>query len=300
MIVISGATGNIGKRITAMLLSEGRQVRAISRSTDHLKSLVEKGAETAVGTLEDSVFVRRAFEGATAAVVMVPPILKADNLREYQAQIGENMAGAVEESGIRYVVHLSSLGAHLSEGSGILLGSHDQEQRLNRIEDLNVVHLRPAYFMENFLGSIGRIKRENTFGSSLRGDIPLALVATRDIAKVASRYLLELSISGKSVHDLLGERNLTLLEITKILGNAVGKSDLKYVQFPYQQVKDSMMSRGISESVADASIELSKTLNENPHIFDSERTPEKTTPTSIEEFVDLFLAEYEQGSSLAR
>jgi len=299
MIVISGATGNIGKRITAMLLSEGRQVRAISRRTDHLKSLVEKGAETAVGTLEDSVFVRRAFEGATAAFVMVPPILKADNLREYQAQIGENMAGAVEESGIRYVVHLSSLGAHLSEGSGILLGSHDQEQRLNRIEDLNVVHLRPAYFMENFLGSIGRIKRENTFGSSLRGDIPLALVATRDIAKVASRYLLELSISGKSVHDLLGERNLTLLEITKILGNAVGKSDLKYVQFPYQQVKDSMMSRGISESVADASIELSKTLNENPHIFDSERTPEKTTPTSIEEFVDLFLAEYERSNPSA-
>lgn len=299
MIVISGATGNIGTRITATLLSEGRQVRAISRSGVNLKPLVEKGTEATVGRLEDSAFVRQAFEGATAAFVMIPPILKADNLREYQAQIGENMAGAIEESGIQYVVHLSSLGAHLSEGSGILLGSHDQEQRLNRIEDLNVVHLRPAYFMENFLGSIGRIKRENIFGSSLRGDIPLALVATRDIAQVASRYLLELHFSGKRVHDLLGERDLTLLEITKILGNAVGKPDLKYVQFPYQQVKDSMMSRGISESVADASIELSKTLNENPHIFDSERTPEKTTPTSIEEFIDLFLAEYEKSNPSA-
>jgi uncharacterized protein YbjT (DUF2867 family) len=300
MIVITGATGNIGRRIADMLLSRGKQVRAISRSGVQLKPLVEKGAEAAVGRFEDSGFVRQAFQGATAVFAMIPPILKADDLREYQAQIGENIATAIETAGIRYAVDLSSLGAHLSEGSGILLGSHDQEQRLNRIEDLNVVHLRPAYFMENFLGSIGRIKRDNIFGSSLRGDIPLALVATQDIAQVASRYLLELNFSGKSVHDLLGERDLTLFEITKILGNAVGKPDLKYVQFPYQQVKDSMMSRGISESVADASIELSKALNENPHIFDSERTPEKTTPTSIEEFVDLFLTEYEKGSLSAR
>jgi uncharacterized protein YbjT (DUF2867 family) len=300
MIVITGATGNIGRRITTTLLSMGKQVRAISRSGVNLKPMVEKGVEAAVGRLEDSAFVRQAFEGATAVFVMIPPILKADILREYQAQIGENMTAAIEEAGIMYVVHLSSLGAHLSEGSGILLGSHDQEQRLNRVEGLNVIHLRPAYFMENFLGSIGRIKRDNIFGSSLRGDIPLALVATRDIAQVASRYLLELNFSGKSVHDILGERDLTLLEITRILGNAVGKPDLKYVQFPYQQVKDSMMSRGISESVADASIELSRTLNENPHIFDSERTPEKTTPTSIEEFVDLFLTEYEKAGPSAR
>jgi uncharacterized protein YbjT (DUF2867 family) len=192
------------------------------------------------------------------------------------------------------VVNLSSLGAHLSKGTGILLGSYDHEQRLNQIKDINVVHLRPAYFMENFLGSIGRIKRENIFGSSLRGDIPLAIIATQDVAKVAGRYLLELNFSGKRVHDLLGQRDLTLLEVTKILGNAIGKPNLKYVQFPYQQVKDSMMSRGISESVAEASIELSKTLNENPHIFDSQRTPEKTTKTSLEEFAGAFLTEHKK------
>ena len=294
MYVVTGATGNIGRLITETLLLKGKRVRAISRSADRLQSLVEKGAIAFEGELEDGDFVIEAFRDSTAVFAMIPPVFQAKNLREYQKNISENIAIAIEKAGTRYVVNLSSLGAHLSQGTGILLGSYDHEQRLNEIEDINVVHLRPAYFMENFLGSIGRIKRENIFGSSLRGDIPLAIVATQDVASVASQYLLDLNFSGKRTHDLLGERDLTLLEITKILGNAIRKPDLKYVQFTYQQVKDSMISRGISESVAEASVELSKTLNENPHIFDSERTPEKTTKTSIEEFADTFLAVYEK------
>lgn len=292
MYVITGATGNIGKLITEQLLSKGKSVRAVSRSADRLRTLVEKGAEAAVGKLEDSDFVSQAFEGAAAAFAMIPPILRAENLRKYQAQIGENIAAAIEDARVKYAVDLSSLGAHLSEGSGILLGSHDQEQRLNKVEGLNVVHLRPAYFMENFLGSIGRIKTEDVMGSSLRGDIPIPVVATRDIAGVASRYLLELNFSGKSVHDLLGERDLTMSEITGVLGRAVGKPDLRYVQLDYQQVKNSMISRGISPSVADASIELSESLNKNPALFDSERTAEKTTETSIEDFAKIFAEVY--------
>ena len=292
MYVIIGATGNIGKLITETLLSEGKTVKAISRSAERLQPLVKKGAVPFVGQLEDQDFLLDVFKGSEAAFTMIPPILYADDLREYQNMISENIANAIESSEIEYVVNLSSLGAHLSEGTGILLGSHDHEQRLNKINHTNIVHLRPAYFMENFLGSIGRIKRENIFGSSLRGDIPLATVATRDIAKVASGYLLELNFSGKKVHDLLGERDLTMLEITKILGNSIGKPDLKYKQFPYGQVKESMVSRGISSDVAQASIELSKTLNENPHIFDTERTPEKTTETSIETFAKFFAEVY--------
>lgn len=292
MYVITGAAGNIGKRISQHLLSKGKKIRVMGRNVERLKPLMDLGAEPLIGQLEDKAYVIEAFSGAKAVYTMIPPILYAENLREYQKKLSDNIAVALEEGGIKYAVNLSSLGAHLSKGTGILLGSYDHEQRLNRIENINLVHLRPAYFMENFLGSIGRIKSENIFGSSLREDIPLAIVATQDIAEAATRYLLELNFSGKSIHDLLGERDLTLLEITKILGNAVGKHDLRYVQFPYQQVKDSMMRRGISESVADASIELSKTLNENPHIFDSERTPESTTKTSIEEFAGVFLTVY--------
>jgi uncharacterized protein YbjT (DUF2867 family) len=294
MYVIIGATGNIGKLIVKALLLEGKRIRTVSRNMDRLQLLVEKGALPFVGQLEDRDFLIETFRGSTAAFVMIPPILEADNLREYQNSISENIASAIEKAGTKYVVNLSSLGAHLSTGTGILLGSYDHEQRLNQIEGINLVHLRPAYFMENFLGSMRRIAREGSLGSSLRGDIPLAIVATQDVAKVAIKYLLKLNFSGKKIHDLLGERDLTMLEVTKILGNAIGKPNLKYVQSPYQQVKDSMMDRGISESVAEASVELSKTLNENPHIFDSERTPEKTTETSIETFAKFFAGIYKK------
>ncbi len=295
MYVITGATGNIGKLIAETLLSKNKRVKTISRSADRLKSLVERGAKPFVGELENAEFVQQAFDAATAVFAMIPPILHTDNLRKHQNRIGENIANAIENTGIKYVVNLSSLGAHLPEGTGILLGSHDQEQRLNQIEELNVVHLRPVYFMENFLGSIGRIKREGVFGSSLRGDISLPIVATRDIASVASRYLLELNFSGKKVHDLLGERDLTMVEISRILGSAIGKPDLQYVQFSYEQVKKSMINGGISPDVAEASVELSQKVNENPHILNSERTLEKTSETSIEVFAKTFAEVYERS-----
>lgn len=297
MYVITGATGNIGRLITETLLSKGMAVRALSRSLERLNPLVDQGAEPFAGHLEDASFVREAFEGATAVYTMIPPILHTDDLRKHQNRIGENIAAAIQNAGIEYVVNLSSLGAHLSEGTGILLGSYDQEQRLNRIPGINVVHLRPAYFMENLLGSVQKIKREGILGSSLKGDISLPMVSVRDIAAIASRYLLELNFLGKVVHELLGQRNLTMNEITRILGAAVGKPDLRYIQISYQEAKSSMVRRGISHSVAEASVELSRRVNENPQIFDAQRTAENTAPTSIEDFAEVFAAIYGKGKS---
>src|SRR5437016_8994179 len=151
IFALTGATGNIGSVLTETLLSRGYQIRAIGRSRERLQPLVDKGAEALVGSLEDAEFLTRAFTGVDAVFAMIPPNLTASDFRAYQNEIGEASAAAIKTAGVKQVVNLSSIAGHLAEGTGPIKGLHDNEKRFNALEDINVVHLRPGFFMENLL-----------------------------------------------------------------------------------------------------------------------------------------------------
>ena len=293
MYVITGATGKTGKVIALSLLNSGKKVRVIGRDEKKLEELISKGAEVSVGSLDDVSFMKKAFTGATAVYAMVPPNFTAQNFRAYQNSIADAIAEAIRTAGVKYAVSLSSVGAHLTEGAGVVQGLHDMEQKFNRIAGLNVLHLRPSFFMENLFGQTGVIKSAGIMGSAVKGDLSFAMVATKDIADYASKRLLALDFSGSSVQYLLGPRNVTLNEVTEVLGKAIGKPELQYVQFPYDQAKKGMMdAMGLSENVADAYNEFIKSMNEGPVFADMIRDAESTTPTSIEEFSKTFAYVY--------
>ena len=164
---ITGATGNIGRRIAESLLAKGKEVRVIGRNAERLQALVDKGAQPFVGDLEDSQFLTKAFSGAGAAYLMIPPHFQAEDFRAYQNRVGESIAKALKNSSIKYALNLSSLGAHLPERTGPILGLYDQEQRLNQIPGVHMVHLRPTYFMENLFHNLDLIKHQGINGSPL-------------------------------------------------------------------------------------------------------------------------------------
>src|ERR1035437_368323 len=137
MYAITGATGNIGSQAADILLAKGVKVRVIGRNAARLQRFVEKGAEAAVGDLKDSAFVTGAFTGASAVFAMIPPEFTARDFRVYQNEIGTNIANGIKNSGVRYVISLSSQGAELPVGTGPIKGLHDQEERLNRLEGVN-------------------------------------------------------------------------------------------------------------------------------------------------------------------
>ncbi|MBI5197627.1 MAG: NmrA family NAD(P)-binding protein, partial [Nitrospirae bacterium] len=204
MHVITGATGNTGKAIAESLLALGKPVRVIGRSADRLKPLTGKGAEAFVGSLDDVQAMTRAFTGAQAVYAMIPPNPVAENFRAYQNRVGEALAAAITGARVPYVVSLSSVGGHLSGKNGPIAGLHDQEERLNKLPEIHVVHLRPGSFMENFLWNIGLIKNMGINGTPMKPDLPIPMIASRDIAAAAVRLLLGLDFSGKSVMELLG------------------------------------------------------------------------------------------------
>ena len=144
MYVITGATGNTGNVIALKLLAQGQTVRAIGRSADRLAPLTAEGAEAFVCELTDATALVKAFSGARAVYAMVPPSMTSSDFRADQAKVADAIAHAIEEAQVKYAVSLSSVGADKAEGTGPVAGLHYLEEKLNRIPELNVLHLRPA------------------------------------------------------------------------------------------------------------------------------------------------------------
>ena len=294
MYVITGASGNTGRVIAEKLLAAGKQVKVLGRSAEKLQPLVEKSAVAAVGDMSDQAYLNSAFAGATAAYVLIPPHLGASNFRAYQNDIGKKIAQALMQNSVKHVVNLSSLGAHLPKGTGPIAGLYDQEQRLNQLE-ANVLHLRPTYFMENLFTGINIIKNMGVNGSPANADVKIPLIASVDVANYAAKRLLALDFSGNSVQELLGERDLNMEEVTQILGKAIGKPDLAYVTFPYDQAREAMLEMGISASVTDGYLEMYKAINNRFGVAVMKRDKENTTPTSLEQFADVFARVYQNA-----
>jgi uncharacterized protein YbjT (DUF2867 family) len=296
--VITGATGNTGKVIAESLLAQGEKVRVIGRSEERLRFLAEKGAEPLVGSLDDAAFLAEAMRDARAIFTMIPPnYTVTENFRAYQGRIIEAFVKAIKDSGVTHVVNLSSLGASLPEGTGPIKGLHDSEQQLNSLEGVNVVHLRPTFFMENLLSGVNVIQQMGVNGSASRPDVSVPMIATKDIAEAAARLMLNPTFTGKQVRELLGPRDYTMIEATKILGRAIGKEDLTYVQVPYEQVRQAMLAQGMSESVANEMIELFESTNEGRIRPTGERTQENTTRTTLEEFAEETFSPAYRGSA---
>jgi uncharacterized protein YbjT (DUF2867 family) len=198
---------------------------------------------------------------------------------------------AIRESGVRYVVALSSVGAELSEGTGPIAGLHAQEERLKKIAGINVLLLRPVSFFENFYTSLALIKQEGINGDSVEAELALAMVATRDIADAATKALKARDWQGVVMRELLGPRDISYSEATQILGERIGKPDLQYVQFSYDDQSKALVQAGLSESFANLYVEMTRAFNEGT--IKPDRTRENTTPTRFEDFADELTRTYE-------
>jgi uncharacterized protein YbjT (DUF2867 family) len=295
MYVIVGATGHVGRLIAENLLEHGKAVGAMCRDPERLKALVKMGAQPLVGSLEDPVFVARSFSGAEAVFTMIPPHPYSRDFRAFQTRVGTAIAASLVDSGVRYVVNLSSLGAHLADGTGPIAGLHEQEERLNALTGLHVLHLRPAYFMENLLLNIDLIKANGINGTPLKGDLRFPVIAVEDVARAAAENLLFLTFKDISVRELLGQRDLTMREMTRILGKAIGYPTLQYVEFSYEETCSAMINAGISRDVARLYAEMYKAFNEGRITSGLVRSDRNTTETPFEKFAKQFAALYVRG-----
>lgn len=293
MYVVIGATGHTGNIVAETLLAKREKIRAVGRDERRLERLKQKGAEAFVGDVTDANAMLRAFSGADAAYVMVPPNLSSPNVLAYQQRVNAALAAALENTGVRHAVALSSIGADKSEGTGPVVGLHDLERKLEAIPGLNALFLRAGYFMENVLPQVGIIQSLGYIAGPIRSDLALPLIATRDIGAFAGEALARRDFQGKQRRELFGARDISYAQIAKVIGAAINKPDLTYRQAPAAQMKPALTQMGMSPNMADLLLEMSEALNSG-HMRPLEpRSAQNTTPTTIETFVaEVFVPAY--------
>lgn len=297
MITILGATGHVGGHLVRMLKTGGEKLRLVARSADGLRPLVGRRAEAMAGDARDMEFLVKAFQGSAAVFTLIPPDPVAADFNLYADQIGESIARALEIVRIDHVVNLSSVGADLPAGTGPIAALHRQEVRLNRVPGLNVLHLRAAYFMENLLMNIGLIRSRGVNGGALRGDLKMAMIATNDIAVFAAERLLRRDFTGSAIQALLGKEDLTPGEATMTIGIKIGKPNLPYIAFSYDDAEKSMVQAGLSPDMSRLYVEMSRAFNEGR--IQLKRSAKSTTPTSFTEFCDQVFVPLYMGKKAA-
>ena len=298
MYVVLGASGNTGHVVAKTLLSQGGKVRAFGRNATHLQALATEGAEIFTGDVTDAETLAKAFEGAKSAYVMIPPNAATDDYRGFQDRVSDAIASAARKAGVQNIVSLSSIGADKANGTGPVVGLHNLEQKLNQITGANLLHLRAGYFMENTLPQVGAIRMMGSAAGPLRPDLKLGMIATSDIGTIAAQALLGLAFRGRQTQEILGQRDLDYTEAAAIIGKAIGKPDLSYIQAPDSQIKAAMVQMGMSENLAGLILEMAGALNSGHMRALETRNTGNTTPTSFEKFVnETFLPAYLQQAA---
>ena len=285
MIAIMGASGNTGGVAAGKLLEAGQKVRVIGRNAARLERFTNKGAEAFTADVTDAAAMAKAFEGAEAVYAMVPPNLSAPDVPAYQAQVSDALTAAIEGARVPKAVVLSSVGADKPGKTGPVTGLHHLEEKLRCVAGLDAIYLRAGYFMENLFPQIGAVQHFGMVAGVLRAELPLPMIATRDIGAAAADLLLKLDFTGKQPRELLGQRDVSYAEIASLIGNAVGKPGLSYKKVPAIMLRPALKQAGMSGSMADALLEMADALNSGYMVALEPRSESNTTPTSIETFI---------------
>jgi uncharacterized protein YbjT (DUF2867 family) len=285
MIVVTCATGRTGGRVAEVLLAKGEKVRVMGRDAKKLAPLVGQGAEPFVGKVSDVPYLMAAFAGADGVYLVLPEDVSQEDLRAHQERISECYAAGIGNAHVRFVVNLSSIGAQHAQGTGPIVGLHNQEQKLNRIAGLNVLHLRAAYFMENLFLSMAPLRATGTLPGGMRGDVGIPWIATRDIGSYAAGRLAARDFSGNSIQELHGQRDLSMNEAAAIVGKAIGRNDVKYVQLPKPALAGALLEMGLPGRTAKLILEMWDGANAGLIAPQEARSAKSSTPTSLETFV---------------
>ena len=290
---ITGSLGHISKPLTQKLINAGHQVTVISSKESNRPAIEKLGATAAIGSVEDVAFLSKAFAGADAVYTMVPPNFAATNWKEWIGQIGKNYAEAIEANQIKYVVNLSSVGAHLPDGCGPVSGLYKVEQALNTLKEVNVKHLRPTYFFDNLLANVSLAKQMDIIGSNFgEAGQKMVLADTSDITDAAFEELSTLKFSDHSVRYIASDER-TSGEVAKIIGSTIGKPSLPWVVFTNEQSTAGMLQAGLPEEITKNYVEMGDALHSGRMMEDYWKNhPSTLGKVKLEDFAKTFAAVY--------
>jgi len=285
MIAVMGAAGNVGSKVADLLLRDNEEVRVLEHKRT-LGALAERDAEVVRGAATNVEDLKRLFEGADAAFILLPDDVADPHFAATRSSISRALARALRERPVGHVVALSAVGADRADVAGPPAGLHEYEELLFGLEDTNVLVLRSASYMDYLLANMPLIQSQHINGSAIAGDLKFPMIATQDVAREAADRLVRRDFTGHGAKMLLGPEDVSMREATRAIGSMLGMPELPYVEFPPDDMKDALIGAGMSEEAASLIVEMQLAVSEGRFFDGVTRTAETTTPTVLQDFLN--------------
>jgi uncharacterized protein YbjT (DUF2867 family) len=295
-IIITGSLGHISKPLAQTLVQKGHAVTVISSSADKRVAIEALGATAAIGSIEDVDFLTAAFTGADAVYTMIPPGNYANpnfDLMAYCRGLANNYAQAIEAAGVKHVIHLSSIGAHLEKGSGLILFHHQAEAILNGLTDACITFMRPVGFYYNLFSFIPAIKAQGFISANYGADEVLAWVSPIDIAAAIVKEFETAPSHRKVVY--VASDELTGHETARILGEAIGKPHLKWILVSDEERLHFLQAVGLNPTIAAGLVEMFASQHSGLLMEDYYRNKPTLGNVKLADFAKEFTVVYNQN-----
>jgi uncharacterized protein YbjT (DUF2867 family) len=296
-IVITGSLGHISKPLVQMLVEKQHSVTVISSKAERQKEIESLGATAAIGTMQDGNFLASAFAGADIVYAMEALGFESFfnhnlNIMEAISNIADNYRQAIEQSRVKRVVHLSSIGAHTDQGNGILAFHYKAENILRQLPgDVAIKFMRPVGFYYNMFSFIQTIKKQNVIIANYGGDEREPWVSPVDIAAVIASEM-EKTFEGRHIRYIASDE-VSPNEIADILGKAIGKPDVKWQVISDEQALSNLLAAGMNPQTAKGYVEMNASRRRGLY-DDYNRNKPALGKIKVKDFAKEFAAVYNQ------
>ena len=315
-ITVTGSLGYISKPLTQELVKKGHSVNVISSKPERKKDIEALGAKAGIGTMKDADFLTSSFAGSDAVYCMLALDGFTDpklSIKEQAKKVASNYAQAIQQSGVKRVVYLSSVGAHTDKGNGLLAIHYHAENILKQLPaEVSITFVRPAGFYKNLnefagfvkgKGFLGTLLALRTYGftemikgkrgvmmSNYGGNVLSTYASPLDIADVITEEL-EIPASGRKVRYVTSDE-LTCNEVAGILGVAIGKPYLKWEEISSKQLLSGMKRNGLPPVVAEGLVEMNESIRSGKLFEDYNPNKPKMGKIKMQDYAKEFAAIY--------
>ncbi len=297
-IVLTGSLGHISKPLTQELVGKGHDITVISSKESRAAEIESMGAMAAIGSIEDTEFLASTFAGADIVYTMIPPPDFTDqnlDMWAFYRTIANNYVQAIRDSGVKRVIYLSSIGAHMSEGSGILTSHHIAEGIMNQLSDVNITFMRPTSFYYNLYAFTGAIKGMGMIVSNYGGEDKVSWVSPMDIASAITEEMESVPEHRKIRY--VASEDLSCNKVASTLGKAIGIPDLTWNTISDEEMQKNLEGYGLAKRMATGLVEMNSKMHSG-ELFNhyNENLPATMGKVKLKEFAEEFAAAYQQPS----
>ena len=285
MIVVTTPTGSIGQQVLENILDGGQPIRVIARDPSGLPRQVLDRVEVVEGSHGDIDVVNKAFAGADSVFWLCPPNPRAESVEAAYVDFTRPAADAIRSKGVKRVVAVSALGrgTAMARNAGYVTASLKMDD-LIASTGVSLRELTMPSFMDNILRQVEPIKSRGMFFSPIAGDRKLPTCATRDIAAVAAKLLLDPSWTGRGSVPVLGPEDLSPNDMAQIMSQVLEKP-VRFQQITYEAFKATLTKNGMSDAMAQGMVDMMAAKDAGLDNAET-RTPQSTTPTSFRQWCE--------------